>query len=69
MQTQEKKRRRVPDEVELNALLRQLSDLTAKAIINLAWYGGLTAGEISSLRWSDVSFEEMSLTVGTRRIP
>lgn len=69
MQTQEKKRRRIPEEEELNALLRQLSDLTSKAIINLGWYGGLTAGEISSLKWSDVSFEEMSLTVGTRRIP
>lgn len=59
----------LPDANKLHRLLALESDPTTVAIIQLAWQAGLAATEIANLRWTDINFDDGTLSVSGREIP
>lgn len=53
----------LPNAAAIRKLLAQESDVTSAAIIRLAWQAGLTATEIVNLRWTDINFDNGTLSV------
>lgn len=59
----------LPNAAAIRKLLAQESDVTSAAIIRLAWQAGLTATEIVNLRWTDINFDNGTLSVSGRIVP